>query len=306
MSGGHRYAFVGWSLDGGGTSGTNPRSVTMGAAHTLTAVYAEEVDHVVLAPSSSSIGSGETQTYTLTAYDPLGNSWSVSTASGTSYSISGGAGGSWGSGGTKNVYTSANAGTWTVTGSYGGESDDSSLTVTDAGTYTLSGLCKQNGNPISGGNVFACQSNYSQLYTATTSGYTMQLPAGTYYIYCLQNSKNYVVEGTSNRSATVTLNSGNPSATVNFTASTATTYTIQGTVATGGGTGVGGVAVAIVNGTLRAVKSTYSNGTYNQVGCWSAAFTLTPTKAGYHFSPTSTTVTPTSSPTVVNFTAIPD
>lgn len=84
------------------------------------------LDHVVLAPDSGTRLAGQTISYTLTAYDADTNDWDV-TASGT-YTITPDAGGSWAG----NVYTTEIAGTWTVTGSYSGQSDTASLTVNHA------------------------------------------------------------------------------------------------------------------------------------------------------------------------------
>ena len=57
----------------------------------------------------------------------------------TVWVIDSGAGGSW----SGNVYTSAKAGTWTVTGVYGGLSDTASLTVTPAAPISITVSPKQ-------------------------------------------------------------------------------------------------------------------------------------------------------------------
>jgi hypothetical protein len=83
---------------------------------------------IILAPKTATIPAGGTQAYTATAYDAHGNSLGDVTAS-TSWSIVElGDGGSW----SENVYTSVNAGTWTITGTYSSVSGTAILTVTAA------------------------------------------------------------------------------------------------------------------------------------------------------------------------------
>ncbi|MEM3433259.1 MAG: Ig-like domain-containing protein, partial [Candidatus Methanomethyliaceae archaeon] len=81
------------------------------------------LDHVALSPKTATIPAGSSQSYTLTAYDPYGNSWDVTSSA--TFTITPSAGGSW----SGNTYTSEKAGTWTVTGSYGGKSDTGTLVV---------------------------------------------------------------------------------------------------------------------------------------------------------------------------------
>ena len=82
--------------------------------------------NVVISPSDSSVTAGLSKTFSATASDSYGNNWDV-TAS-TSWSITSGAGGSWSS----NIYTSAVAGSWTVTGIYVSNSYTTGLTVNPA------------------------------------------------------------------------------------------------------------------------------------------------------------------------------
>jgi uncharacterized protein YjdB len=84
----------------------------------------EGLDHIVIAPKSATITAGGSQAYTAEAFDQFDNSLGDVTGS-TSFSISAGAGGSWAT----NVYTSQNAGNWTVTGIYNEMSDTATLTV---------------------------------------------------------------------------------------------------------------------------------------------------------------------------------
>jgi uncharacterized repeat protein (TIGR02543 family) len=79
---------------------------------------------LIIAPKTSTITAGTAQTYTVTASDEYGNTWDVTYS--TAFIIQPGAEGSW----NNNIYTSAKAGTWTVTASYQAISDTASLTVT--------------------------------------------------------------------------------------------------------------------------------------------------------------------------------
>ena len=85
--------------------------------------HTSAVDHITISPPTATIAAGASQSYSATAYDQYGNSWNVTPS--TSWSISSGAGGSW----SGNVYTSANAGTWTITGVYDSMSYTTTLTV---------------------------------------------------------------------------------------------------------------------------------------------------------------------------------
>ncbi|MBA7671203.1 hypothetical protein ES703_79356 [subsurface metagenome] len=96
---------------------------------TLTVTTASSLDHIVISPDTASIAAGDSQAYTAEAFDPGDNSLGNVTND-TTFEIVAGAGGSWAA----NVYTSENAGTWTVTGTYSGKSDTATLTVTTAGS----------------------------------------------------------------------------------------------------------------------------------------------------------------------------
>jgi hypothetical protein len=85
------------------------------------------VVNVVISPSSSSVTAGASKTFSALASDAYGNSWDVTSL--TSWSISSGAGGSW----SNNVYTSATAESWTVTGTYASTPYTTGLTVNPAG-----------------------------------------------------------------------------------------------------------------------------------------------------------------------------
>ena len=90
---------------------------------TLT-VTAAILDHIMISPATASITAKSSQTYSATAFDAFGNSWGIT----ATYGIDAGAGGSW----SGNIYTSANAGVWTVTGTYATKTATAQLTVNAA------------------------------------------------------------------------------------------------------------------------------------------------------------------------------
>ena len=94
-----------------------------GSQSGITVNHAAVVANVVISPAGSSVTAGLSKTYSATASDAYGNTWDVTSS--TSWSISSGAGGSWSS----NVYTSATAGSWTVTGTYASTAYTTGLTV---------------------------------------------------------------------------------------------------------------------------------------------------------------------------------
>ncbi|MBS3817285.1 MAG: hypothetical protein KGY76_06960 [Candidatus Thermoplasmatota archaeon] len=87
-------------------------------------VNPSSADHIKIEPAEETVTAGQSVTYTSAAYDSYGNKI-VDVTANTSWSIDAGAGGSW----SDNVYTSNNAGGWTVTGTYSGLSSTASLTV---------------------------------------------------------------------------------------------------------------------------------------------------------------------------------
>jgi hypothetical protein len=95
------------------------------ANSTLTVIPAA-VSSVVITPVDSSVTAGATTTYTAMACDAYGNTWDVTSA--TVWRITPRAGGSW----NNNVYTSATAGSWKVTGTYDSQVFTTSLTVNPA------------------------------------------------------------------------------------------------------------------------------------------------------------------------------
>ncbi len=86
-------------------------------------VIAATVAEISVSPENAQVTAGQSIAYTVIATDTFGNSWDAT--SGTYFTIDGVARGSWAT----NVYTSEVAGWWTVTATYGGQSDTASLRV---------------------------------------------------------------------------------------------------------------------------------------------------------------------------------
>src|SRR5208283_4224297 len=108
-----------------GTWTVSATSLSLTDTAMLTVTHASPVG-ITVSPNSASFTAGTTQAYTATASDTYGNVWDVTSS--TTWSVSSGAGGSW----SGNVYTSAKAGSWTVTGTYSGFSNYAYLTVNHA------------------------------------------------------------------------------------------------------------------------------------------------------------------------------
>ncbi len=104
-----------WTVTGSYSGFTDTASLTVNAG---------PLHHIVISPDTATITAGNSQAYSAQCMDQFDNLIADVTAS-TAFSIDAGAGGSWAA----NVYTSANAGTWTVTGTYLGLTDTASLTV---------------------------------------------------------------------------------------------------------------------------------------------------------------------------------
>jgi hypothetical protein len=92
----------------------------------ITVTHPATASNIVISPAASSVTAGLSKTYASTAYDAYGNSWDATNQ--TTWSISSAAGGSWSS----NIYTSATAGSWNVTGTYASVANSTVLTVNPA------------------------------------------------------------------------------------------------------------------------------------------------------------------------------
>lgn len=84
-----------------------------------------------ISPKTAAISTGTNETYTSTASDSYGNQWDATAQ--TVWLIDSDAAGYW----TGNVYSSASAGVWQVTGFVGGLSDSASLTVNHGSALSI-------------------------------------------------------------------------------------------------------------------------------------------------------------------------
>ncbi len=126
-------------------------------------------------------------------------------------------------------------------------------------------------------------------------------------------SGNYIFDGVENGNYTITPSStgfdfspagsaqtvsGADKTAVNFTATPVSTFSIFGTV-TSGGSGLSDVAM-ILSGAGAATATTGANGNYIFSGLANGSYTITPNKTGFTFSPTSSSQT-VSGGNIVNF-----
>jgi hypothetical protein len=199
-----------WTVTGtySGKSGTASLTVNHAAVNSIT-----------VSPSSATINVGTSQTYSATASDAYGNTW---TATGlVTWSISGSAG-TW----TTNTVTATKAGTWTVTATLNGVSGTASLTANPsvASVLVVSGFP----SPITAGNSGSVTITAKDIYGNTVANY-----AGTVHFTSSDGQavlpSNYVFQPSDNGVHTftngVTLKT---SGTQSITATDVTTPTITG------------------------------------------------------------------------------
>jgi hypothetical protein len=113
-----------------------------------------------------------------------------------------------------------------------------------------------------------------------------------------------VPAGATTGKVSVTTGAGTGTSTSDFTVTAATTYSISGHIATGGGTAISGVSVTRT-GSATPV-TTNATGDYTFTGLAAGTYTITPSLAGYLFSPVNKSVTITNAnATGQNFTGTP-
>lgn len=172
-----------------------------------------------------------------------------------------------------------------------------STTAPPPPTYTISGTI----SPAAGGNgtTVTLSGAASATTTANSSGaYTFSgLANGTYTI--TPSRAGYTFSPTS---ATVAVNGANVTSGTNFTATAqTTTYSISGTISPAAG---GSGTTVTLSGAASATTTADSAGNYTFSGLANGNYALTPSKAGYTFSPTSQNATVNgANVTGINFTA---
>ena len=123
------YQFSDWTYSGSITiadATSASTTATINGGGSITANFVETVSSIVITPAASTVAVGGSQSYVATAYDASGGILGGVTSS-TAWSIDSGAGGSWVQ--STGTYTSANTGTWTVTGTYDGFTSTAQLSV---------------------------------------------------------------------------------------------------------------------------------------------------------------------------------
>jgi hypothetical protein len=178
------------------------------------------------------------------------------------------------------------------------------VTPTKAGyTFTpASASSTVNGANVTGANFTATVVTYSISgnVSATGSGATVTLGGATSATTTADSSGNFTFTGLSNGSYTVTpaktgytfsptsspvtVNSGNVAG-INFTASLVT-YTISGNVSS-----IGANATVTLTGAASANTTADTSGNYSFTGLPNGSYTVTPTKSGVNFNPTSAPAT---------------
>jgi uncharacterized protein (TIGR03437 family) len=163
----------------------------------------------------------------------------------------------------------ATAQTWTITGGVGTSGSGATIALTGTATATTTANA-------SGAYTFSGLANGSYTLTPSLTGFTFS-PA----------------------SLAVTVSGANVTA-ASFTA-TAQTWTITGGVGTSGS----GATIALT-GTSTATTTANASGSYTFSGLANGAYTVTPSKTGYTFSPASVAVTVSgANVTAASFTATP-
>jgi hypothetical protein len=140
--------------------------------------------------------------------------------------------------------------------------------------------------------------------TGTSSGTATTDSSGNYSFTSLSNGGYTVTPSKSGftfapTSQSVTVNNANPPGT-NFTSTAVPTYTISGTVSGAVTTGV----TVNLTGTSSGTATTDSSGNYSFTGLSNGGYTVTPSKSGFTFAPTSQSATVNNAnPPSVNFTS---
>jgi hypothetical protein len=220
------HTFSGFDLV---TAGSQTITVTDGSISTTTNIITVNPGcptKIQIAPKTATVTAGSTQAYTATATDYYGNSWDITKQA--SWSIATGAFGSW----SNNVYTSAQAGTWTVTGCYSGFSDSASLTVNHATAASINISPKTSSITAGSCISFAATASDSCGNTWSVTGsavWSISSGAGGSWV---QSSGTYTAAAAGTWSVTGTFGSLSNTALLTVTHASAVTFTISPKTAT--------------------------------------------------------------------------
>lgn len=155
------------------------------------------------------------------------------------------------------------------------------ITATSTATYSIAGSAGTSGATVSAGSASATSD--------ATNAYTIAgLAAGTYTVTPSKSGCTF-----SPSSSSVTITSANVTG-INFTATCTTpTFAISGNAGTSGATVTAG----------SSSTTSDASGNYSMSGFAAGTYTVTPSKSGCTFSPSSSSVTITSANVTANFTA---
>ena len=161
----------------------------------------------------------------------------------------------------------------------------SAITYSISGTITTPGTLRLPGSPISGVTV---------TLSGAASGTTTTDASGNYIFTGLANGSYTVTPSTvgyafTPTSRSVNINNANITGQDFTGTASAVTYSISGTVRTGGGTPISGVTMAL-SGASTGTTTADVNGNYTFTGLANGNYTVTPSMAGYAFTPTSRSV----------------
>jgi hypothetical protein len=157
-------------------------------------------------------------------------------------------------------------------------------------TYTITGTISGAGGPSA---TVSLTGSSSATVTANASGvYSFTVANGSYTITPTKSGYTFTPA-----SQAVTVNGA--SQTVNFT-SAARTYTISGTISGLGGPG----ATVKLTGATTATVTANSSGVYTFSSVANGSYTVTPTRTGYTFTPTSRSVTVSGANVTANFSTV--
>ena len=156
-------------------------------------------------------------------------------------------------------------------------------------TYTISGTISGTGG--NGATVTLSGAASATTTASSTGAYTFTgLANGSYTVKPSKNGFTFTPA-----SQAVTINNGN--GTANFTT---VTYTITGTISGAGGNG----ATVALSGAASATTTASSTGAFTFTGLANGSYTVTPSKTGFTFSPTSKAVTISNGNATASFSTV--